>query len=97
MNLPETVCPLVMVKHFGVNLAQAQRVAALTRLGITEQDVRIAERLMSSPPPGAADNVSVSTFPRLPASKESIVIVAHRAYRVTSAIYVAREMLAGQL
>lgn len=72
MHLTETASSLVMVKHFGVSLSQAQRVQALLRLGVTEQDVQIAERLMSSTPPGGADNVS--------APKEPIMAAARREY-----------------
>lgn len=54
MNLPETA----LHKLSGVSLAQAQRVQALLQLGVTEQDVQIAERLMSTTPPGDADKVS---------------------------------------
>lgn len=38
----------VMVKHFGVTPEQALRTQALLRLGVTDEDVRIAERLMGS-------------------------------------------------
>lgn len=47
----------VMVKHFGVTQKQALRTQALLRLGVTDEDVRIAERLMGSRSEGA-DNVS---------------------------------------
>lgn len=47
----------VMLKHFGVTQEQALRTQALLRLGVTDEDVRIAERLMASR--SAGDNVSV--------------------------------------
>ena len=47
----------VMVKHFGVTQEQALRTQALLRLGVTDEDVRIAERLMASRSTG--DNVSL--------------------------------------
>eukprot|EP00903_Cladosiphon_okamuranus_P017456 g16078.t1 len=43
----------VMLRHFGVTQKQALRTQALLRLGVTEQDVRIAERLMGSRRDGA--------------------------------------------
>lgn len=46
----------VMAKHFGVTQKQALRTQALLRLGVTDEDVRIAERLMG--PRSAGDNVS---------------------------------------
>lgn len=45
-----------MIRHFGVTQKQALRTQALLRLGVTETDVRIAERLMGSRSDGA-DNV----------------------------------------
>lgn len=78
MNLAETTSPLVMVKHFGVSLVQAQRAQALLRLGVTEQDVQIAERLMSSTP-GEADNVSVSTSPNFLTGMSFFIVAACRA------------------
>ncbi|CAM9389674.1 unnamed protein product, partial [Sphacelaria rigidula] len=36
-----------MSKHFGVTPTQALRTQALLKLGVTEEDVRVAERLMS--------------------------------------------------
>lgn len=47
----------VMVKHFGVTQEQALRTQALLRLGVTDEDVRIAERLMGSR--SGAENVCV--------------------------------------
>lgn len=47
----------VMTKHFGVTQEQALRTQALLRLGVTDEDVRIAERLMG--PRSAGDNVSL--------------------------------------
>lgn len=47
----------VMIRHFGVTQKQALRTQALLRLGVTEQDVRIAERLMGSRTDGADNNV----------------------------------------
>lgn len=44
----------VMAKHFGVTQKQALRTQALLRLGVTDEDVRIAERLMG--PRSAGDN-----------------------------------------
>lgn len=38
----------VMAKHFGVTPEQALRTQALLRLGVTDEDVRIAERLMAT-------------------------------------------------
>lgn len=38
----------VMAKHFGVTQKQALRTQALLRLGVTEEDVKIAERLLAS-------------------------------------------------
>lgn len=38
----------VMSKHFGVTQKQALRTQALLRLGVTEEDVKIAERLLGS-------------------------------------------------
>lgn len=49
----------VMVKHFGVTQKQALRTQALLRLGVTEEDVRIAERLMGSRKEGADNSVSL--------------------------------------
>lgn len=46
----------IMSKFFGVTHQQALRVQALLRLGISEDDVRVAERLMA--PKSAADRVS---------------------------------------
>lgn len=46
----------VMSKHFGVTQKQALRTQALLRLGVTEEDVKIAERLLASRFVG--DNVS---------------------------------------
>lgn len=77
MNLTEKASPLVMVKHFGVSLAQAQRVQALLRLGVTEQDVQIAKSLQL--PAGQADNVSVSTSPIFLPRRKYIIIAARRA------------------
>lgn len=48
----------VMAKHFGVTQEQALRTQALLRLGVTDEDVRIAERLMG--PRSAGDNVSLT-------------------------------------
>lgn len=45
-----------MSKFFGVTHEQALRVQALLRLGISEDDVRVAERLMA--PRSATDRVS---------------------------------------
>lgn len=45
----------VMTKFFGVTQEQALRTQALLRLGVTDEDVRIAERLMG--PRSAGDNV----------------------------------------
>lgn len=44
----ESVSPFVMSKFFGVTPQQAQRVQALLRLGVTDDDVRVAERLFGS-------------------------------------------------
>ncbi|CAN0136888.1 unnamed protein product, partial [Hapterophycus canaliculatus] len=49
----------VMFKHFGVTQKQALRTQALLRLGVTDEDVRIAERLMGSRTEGA-DNCTNS-------------------------------------
>lgn len=70
MSLGEQVLPMraphistlyekqdVMTKHFGVTQEQALRTQALLRLGVTDEDVRIAERLMG--PRSAGDNVSL--------------------------------------
>ena len=46
----------IMSKFFGVTHEQALRVQALLRLGISEDDVRVAERLMA--PRSATDRVS---------------------------------------
>eukprot|EP00752_Nemacystus_decipiens_P013481 g11940.t1 len=46
----------VMIRHFGVTQKQALRTQALLRLGVTEQDVRIAERLMGSRTDGAGQD-----------------------------------------
>ncbi|CAM9167134.1 unnamed protein product [Scytosiphon promiscuus] len=46
----------VMVKHFGVTQKQALRTQALLRLGVTDEDVRIAERLMGSRREGSDTN-----------------------------------------
>lgn len=51
----------VMSKHFGVTQEQALRTQALLRLGVTDEDVKIAERLLASRLVG--DNVSVYAFP----------------------------------
>jgi hypothetical protein len=40
----------VMCKHFGVSIEQMKRTQALLRLGVTEEDVKIAERLFSELP-----------------------------------------------
>ncbi|CAN0535907.1 unnamed protein product, partial [Ectocarpus sp. 12 AP-2014] len=48
----------VMVKHFGVTQKQALRTQALLRLGVTDEDVRIAERLMGSRSEGADNTPS---------------------------------------
>lgn len=48
----------VMTKHFGVTQEQALRTQALLRLGVTDEDVRIAERLMGTRSAGDSDNVS---------------------------------------
>lgn len=53
----------VMVKHFGVTQEQALRTQALLRLGVTDEDVRIAERLMGSR--SEAENVCVIQFNRI--------------------------------
>lgn len=45
----------VLVRRFGVTQKQALRSQALLRLGVTEQDVRIAERLIGSRRDGADD------------------------------------------
>lgn len=52
----------VMSKHFGVTQKQALRTQALLRLGVTEEDVKIAERLLASRFVG--DNVSESRLER---------------------------------
>lgn len=44
----EPASPFVTSKFFGVTPEQAQRVQALLRLGVTDDDVRVAERLMRS-------------------------------------------------
>lgn len=44
----ESASPFVMSKFFGVTPQQAERVQALLRLGVTDDDVRVAERLMGS-------------------------------------------------
>lgn len=36
-----------LTKFFGVNPEQARRVQALLRLGVTEEDVKVAERVMA--------------------------------------------------
>ncbi|CAM9945298.1 unnamed protein product, partial [Ectocarpus fasciculatus] len=48
----------VMVKHFGVTQKQALRTQALLRLGVTDEDVRIAERLMGARSEGADNTPS---------------------------------------
>lgn len=53
---PTPATAVVMSKFFGVTHQQALRVQALLRLGISEDDVRVAERLMA--PRSAADRVS---------------------------------------
>lgn len=52
----------VMAKHFGVTQEQALRTQALLRLGVTDEDVRIAERLMAARSSG--DTVSRLSLPR---------------------------------
>lgn len=54
--------PFIMAKHFGVSLQQAQRVQALLRLGVTEEDVSIAERLMRSRSDGPDQVDTLSPF-----------------------------------
>lgn len=73
VSMTETTSPLVMVKRFGVSLAEAQRVQALLRLGVTEQDVQIAERLMSSTPSGEVDHVSVSRSSTFLPRRDSVI------------------------
>ena len=83
MNLAGKASPLVMVKHFGVSLNQAQRVQALLRLGVNEEDVRVAERLMRSRTDGAAiqnNNVSVLTPLNSLTERNSTVVAARRGY-----------------
>lgn len=55
----------VMAKHFGVTQKQALRTQALLRLGVTDEDVRIAERLMG--PRSTGDNVSLRQSSRVSA------------------------------
>ncbi len=44
-----------MIRHFGVTQKQALRTQALLRLGVTEADVKIAERLLVSRSEGAGN------------------------------------------
>lgn len=54
--VPSAGSPEVMANFVGATPAQALRVQALLRLGVSEEDVRVAERFMS--PKSVADSVS---------------------------------------
>lgn len=94
MNMTETASPLVMVKNFGVSLAEAQRVQALLRLGVTEEDVRIGERLIGM----RRENVSTSSLSLQLADHLMVALWACvRGQNVarTAVVYNLREVLRG--
>lgn len=70
----------VMAKHFGVTPEQALRTQALLRLGVTDEDVRIAERLMATR--STADNVSCGIADRQISSRQTGLKFVSRSCRL---------------
>lgn len=73
----------VMSKFFGLTYEQALRVQALLRLGISEEDVRVAERLMA--PRSTTERVSTAMlrntnnieYAEYPAKSVALLLIRH--------------------
>ena len=106
-NSPAAVSPPlpqeVMMRHFGVTQKQALRTQALLRLGVTEADVKIAERLLVSRSEGA-DNVCVfisklqtAIFSQCHLFRKPeikfFLVASHRKYRAPSPVPVLYSMI----